>query len=126
MVVRTEADPAGGHVWLEVSDNGPGIPADALPGVCEPFFTTKAAGEGTGLGLVLCDRICHDHGGRMAISNTGSGVRGLVALSSWTPVPEAHAPLTAAAAPSSRVLSVSARRISSSACSTSKGFGKYS
>ena len=42
--------------WLDVSDNGPGIPPEAVPQIFEPFFTTRR--EGTGLGLYLARELC--------------------------------------------------------------------
>jgi two-component system cell cycle sensor histidine kinase/response regulator CckA len=43
--------PEAGCALIEVADNGPGIPPEALSKIFEPFFTTKPVGEGTGLGL---------------------------------------------------------------------------
>ena len=48
---------------VEVSDSGLGIQEDQLAQLFTPFFTTKPAG--TGLGLVLCQRIIALHGGRL-------------------------------------------------------------
>jgi two-component system, NtrC family, nitrogen regulation sensor histidine kinase GlnL len=48
-------------IELAVRDNGPGIPADLLPDLFEPFVTTKA--QGSGLGLALVAKIVGDHGG---------------------------------------------------------------
>ena len=42
---------------VEIADTGPGIPAEIVGRIYEPFFTTKAVGEGTGLGLDICWRI---------------------------------------------------------------------
>lgn len=45
------------YVLVEIADTGPGIPPEVQPRVFEAFFTTKPAGEGTGLGLDICQRI---------------------------------------------------------------------
>jgi len=48
---------------VRVIDDGPGVPADALPQIFEPFFTTKPKGEGTGLGLGIARQIVDKHQG---------------------------------------------------------------
>ncbi|MFF9458905.1 ATP-binding protein [Streptomyces flaveolus] len=55
LTVRTARDMD--HVLVEFQDTGPGIPADVLSRIYEPFFTTKPVGEGTGLGLDIAWRI---------------------------------------------------------------------
>ena len=55
---------AGGTVVeIIVSDNGPGIPADLVDQIFEPFVTTKEIGKGTGLGLAVCSRLIEGMGG---------------------------------------------------------------
>jgi len=51
--VTVELASAGSEVVIRVSDDGPGIPADVLPRIFEPLFTTKPYGKGTGLGLPI-------------------------------------------------------------------------
>jgi Na+/proline symporter/signal transduction histidine kinase len=72
VVVRASRD--GGRVRLGVVDRGTGMSADVRARALEPFFTTKAPGEGTGLGLSLVYSIVMDHGGSVAIdSEPGAG-----------------------------------------------------
>lgn len=53
----------GDYVCLTVTDNGRGMPQKTLNHIYEPFFTTKAKGEGTGLGLSMVYAIVKNHGG---------------------------------------------------------------
>jgi PAS domain S-box-containing protein len=62
-----------GWVQIEVADNGPGIPREALDQVFLPFFTTKPAGVGTGLGLPICHRIVQRFGGRISLDSRPGG-----------------------------------------------------
>ncbi len=52
-------------IRIEIEDNGPGIPAESLGKIFEPFYSTKPPGEGTGLGLAICLRILESYGGRI-------------------------------------------------------------
>ena len=59
-------------VWISVADSGSGIPADELNRIFEPFYTTKQ--KGTGLGLMIVQRILRAHGGRVELeSRVGKG-----------------------------------------------------
>ena len=60
-----------GRVRLEVSDEGPGVPADVRDRVFEPFVTTKQ--DGVGLGLALTRRIVEDHGGTIGFDTPARG-----------------------------------------------------
>ncbi len=67
--VIIEANEKMETVEIEVLDQGSGIAPDVLEQVYDPFFTTKEAGEGTGLGLTLVYSIVEDHGGQMLIES---------------------------------------------------------
>jgi len=72
---------AADDVLLEITDSGPGIPAEILPNLCEPFFTTRP--EGTGLGLAIAKRYVEETGGRLDIaSRIGHGTTVRI----WLPV----------------------------------------
>lgn len=74
IVVTTAIDGERVHVCVE--DSGSGMSAETLEHVKETFFTTKPVGEGTGLGLSLCETIVGAHGGELQIhSEEGEGTR---------------------------------------------------
>jgi nitrogen-specific signal transduction histidine kinase/ActR/RegA family two-component response regulator len=90
-----QATPRGGQVTLNIrargrllefviEDNGPGIPPEFLPHIFDPFFTSKQAGEGTGLGLSVSQDIVRRHRGTLTAENLppweGGGARFIVAL----------------------------------------------
>jgi signal transduction histidine kinase len=71
--VSAWADPDGESVSVRLLNDGPPIPADALPSIFDPFFTTKPRDEGTGLGLAICRRIVQEHGGEIAVATGPDG-----------------------------------------------------
>jgi len=109
ITLRTRFDPARERVLLEVSDDGPGIPPEVRARVFEPFFTTKPPGEGTGLGLALCQGIVESHGGSIRVESVpGQGASFRIDLPAETlPAAVAEAPRRpAAASRESRILVV--------------------
>lgn len=79
IVIRLKHDPAQNMVLLSVRDFGSGIPAETLPRIFDPYFTTKsgpdASGKGgTGLGLAACKEVIEQHSGRIRVeSSPGKG-----------------------------------------------------
>jgi two-component system sensor histidine kinase RegB len=72
--VEVRIERAGGELRLSVTDRGPGMPESLLSRVTEPFFTTKEAGRGMGLGLYLCQVTAERLGGRLSLrSGPGQG-----------------------------------------------------
>jgi C4-dicarboxylate-specific signal transduction histidine kinase len=60
---------------ITVADEGPGVPAEKRAKVFDPFYTTKAAGVGTGLGLAVCKHLVATAGGSIEVTD-GPGGRG--------------------------------------------------
>jgi signal transduction histidine kinase len=71
--IEIETAVEGPWVVVRVIDNGPGVPADALPRIFEAFFTTKPKGEGTGLGLGIARQIVDKHGGSIRCESSTPG-----------------------------------------------------
>ena len=61
------------HIVFTCRDSGPGVPASIRQDIFKPFFTTKDAGRGTGLGLYICHEIITRHGGRLTLEETAQG-----------------------------------------------------
>jgi len=101
-----------GRVVLRVTDNGPGISDEVRAQMFSPFFTTKAPGEGTGLGLFVSYGIAEAHGGTLAVeSRPGQGATLTLALppapeESRAPGPDEHPAPGGTAAGSRRILVV--------------------
>lgn len=72
----------GGKVEIRVSDNGNGIPPEAVDKIFQPFFTTKPTGKGTGLGLSMSyDIVTKAHGGELKVQNEeGEGATFIIIL----------------------------------------------
>lgn len=82
-VLTLQTEPAVDAVWMIVADTGGGIPGELLNRIFEPFYTTKQ--KGSGLGLMIVQRIISDHGGRIELeSNVGRGTTFRI----WLPLHE--------------------------------------
>ena len=80
LLVQAGPDTDGG-VRISVKDNGAGISTENLKKIFAPFFTTKAPGKGTGLGLYVCYGIIESMGGTMEVeSQRGAGTTFVVRL----------------------------------------------
>lgn len=71
---KAHQDPNGG-AWasLSVYDTGEGIPRSDLQNVVKPFFTTKRPGDGTGLGLTICQQLARKYGGKLELDSKEGG-----------------------------------------------------
>ncbi|WP_395703515.1 ATP-binding protein [Aquabacterium sp.] len=98
VTVRSGLQPAregrAAQCWLQVQDNGPGVPAAARAQIFEPFFTTKAEGMGTGLGLAVSRSLARAHGGELLLEDSSDG-----GASFRLQLPVAGSPAAAAAEP---------------------------
>ena len=90
LTIRT--GPAGESIFLEVSDTGAGMPPEVQAHIFEPFYTTKPAGSGTGLGLSVSYGIIQSHGGTCAVHSTpGEGTTFRITLPVAPPTTGSHA-----------------------------------
>jgi two-component system sporulation sensor kinase A len=72
---------AGKAAVIEIKDSGRGISPESMDKIFEPFYTTKEAGKGTGLGLYVSKTIVENHGGALTIESVeGKGTRVRIAL----------------------------------------------
>ena len=79
VTVKTRAN--SHSVYLEVSDNGPGIPGENIEKIFRPFFSSKGYGKGTGLGLPIVKRIVEEHSGSIQVrSAPGKGTTFVISL----------------------------------------------
>ena len=68
--IRLATRREGSVVFVNITDDGPGIPEDIQKRIFDPFFTTKDPGEGTGLGLDIAMRIVKQHQGTLSVTST--------------------------------------------------------
>ncbi len=71
--LRIRLETAGKTIAVTFQDDGPGIAAEVLPNIFDPFYTTKRPGRGTGLGLSICKAILREHGGEIEASSGPGG-----------------------------------------------------
>ncbi len=76
-------------IEVQITDSGPGIPAEVLPNIFKPFFTTKVAGEGSGLGLDIVRKIVDRHHGTIAVASEPGCTAFTVCLPLDIPDPDA-------------------------------------
>jgi two-component system NtrC family sensor kinase len=72
------------RVWLRIADNGPGVPPPLRARIFESFFTTKAEGMGTGMGLAVSRGLVREHGGDLLLEPDLPG--GGAAFRLWLPL----------------------------------------
>jgi PAS domain S-box-containing protein len=116
-----EAMPSGGRIAIRaenvagppptlrvrIVDSGRGIPADILPRVFDPYFSTKERGgqRGTGLGLTVCRAIVEQHGGTLTVeSAVGVGTTAQIVLPATAATPGASGPAPIPQAGTGRLL----------------------
>ena len=74
-LILVEAGLLNGHPFIQVTDNGVGLPKENRHRLAEPYMTTRE--KGTGLGLAIVKRIMEEHGGRLLLEDVPAGGNGL-------------------------------------------------
>ncbi|MBD3563311.1 HAMP domain-containing histidine kinase, partial [Planktothrix sp. FACHB-1355] len=94
ITIQTQFIPkhTGDRPWvrIKIADNGPGMTADVISRIYDPFFTTKEPGKGTGLGLAISYQILVEkHGGVLkCMSEPGNGTE------FWIEIPISRSPIS--------------------------------
>jgi two-component system, cell cycle sensor histidine kinase and response regulator CckA len=99
----------GAYAELRVTDSGLGIPPEHLPHIFEPFYTTKAVGLGTGLGLATVEGVVSQSGGHIQVRTAvgkGTTIQILFPLTSEPPASPAGAPAERKGSSRGRILVV--------------------
>lgn len=110
LLIKVEHDVQSQTVDLTIRDSGCGIPADKLPRIFDPFYSTKAGPDesghgGTGLGLAACRNIIETHQGRIRVESTpGKGTQFIIKLPVQRTAPPTVTPLPAATPSSSATI----------------------
>lgn len=78
--IRIQTYRDGENIHMRVADNGPGVPEEIRQLIFNPFFTTKAEGSGTGVGLSVCLGIAREHGGDLILEDSAVGASFLLRL----------------------------------------------
>lgn len=79
--IRLRSERQGGMLVITISDTGPGVAAESVDRIFNPFYTTKPVGQGTGLGLSISHGIVREHGGRIEVrAASGGGAAFVVSL----------------------------------------------
>jgi PAS domain S-box-containing protein len=100
-VIVGRLDPQRAYARIMVSDAGPGIPAELVGRIAEPFFTTKERGRGTGLGLAVVHGIVTSYDGAYSIESTpGAGTK----VSVYLPLAPGRTPAASSGPPGPHAL----------------------
>ena len=79
VTVKTKTN--SNSIYIDITDNGPGIPKENLEKIFRPFYSSKGYGKGTGLGLSIVKRIITEHGGSVMVrSQVGKGTTFTISL----------------------------------------------
>ena len=87
--IKVSAEVDRERVRVDIEDSGPGVPDELRTRIFEPFFSTKPAGQGTGLGLAVCESIVTAAGGEIVV---GRGALGGARFSVTLPVAQSLEP----------------------------------
>jgi signal transduction histidine kinase len=80
VATSSEHDNGASRITLIFKDTGPGVPEPYRERIFDPFFTTKEPGEGTGMGLAVCQTIVQSHNGKITFESSPAGTRFFVSF----------------------------------------------